>query len=98
MPINAPSRFIKSVSTALLIFVGFGCATAPDPSDAESYADFQAINDPIEPLNRGALDIAARVARDTGMLLAGDVCNTNLWSEDGASRRAVGTRYLLPSV
>ena len=33
MPINAPSRFIKSVSTALLIFVGFGCATAPDPSE-----------------------------------------------------------------
>src|SRR5918912_1698959 len=35
----------------------------------------------LEPLNRGALDIAARVARDTGALLAGDVCNTHLYLE-----------------
>ena len=56
MPINAPSRFIKSVSTALLIFVSFGCATAPDPSDTESYAEFRAINDPLEPLNRGVFE------------------------------------------
>ncbi|WP_270936569.1 MlaA family lipoprotein [Falsiroseomonas oryzae] len=30
-----------------------GCATRPDPSDAEAVAEFQANNDPLEPLNRG---------------------------------------------
>ena len=49
--------------------------------------------DLLEPLNRGALEIAGRVARDTGTLLAGDVCNTNLWSEDGAPRRAVRAMF-----
>ncbi len=35
--------------------------------------------DILEPLNRQALSIAARVARDTGMLLAGNLCNTNVY-------------------
>jgi methionine synthase I (cobalamin-dependent) len=35
--------------------------------------------DILEPLNRQALSIAARVARQTGMLLAGNVCNTNVY-------------------
>ena len=39
--------------------------------------------DILEPLNRQALSIAAGVARQTGTLLAGNVCNTNVY-EPGA--------------
>src|SRR5690348_9647262 len=35
--------------------------------------------DILEPLNRQALFIAARVARETGTPLAGNVCNTNVY-------------------
>jgi len=35
--------------------------------------------DILEPLNRQALSIAARVARETGTLLAGNLCNTNVY-------------------
>jgi len=34
--------------------------------------------DILEPLNRQALSVAAGVARQTGTLLAGNVCNTNV--------------------
>ena len=44
--------------------------------------------DLLEPLNRGALAIAGRVAGETGALLAGNVCNTNLYLE----RRGVAPR------
>jgi betaine-homocysteine S-methyltransferase len=47
----------------------------------------------LEPLNRDALEIAGRVARETGTLLAGDVCNTNLWNDEPASRRAVRAMF-----
>src|SRR5215469_10645337 len=43
----------------------------------------------LEPLNRQALTIASRVARETGSLLAGTLCNTNVYDIDEASRRAV---------
>ncbi len=33
----------------------------------------------LEPMNRQALDIAAKVAAASGTLLAGDVCNTNIF-------------------
>ena len=33
----------------------------------------------LEPMNRQALALAAEVARDTGSLLAGNVCNTNIY-------------------
>lgn len=33
----------------------------------------------LEPLNQQALSIAARVARETGTLLAGNLCNTNVY-------------------
>lgn len=33
----------------------------------------------LEPMNRQALALAARVAAETGTLLAGDVCNTNIF-------------------
>lgn len=36
----------------------------------------------LEPLNRNALAIAREVARDSGTLLAGNLCNTNLWAEE----------------
>ncbi len=35
--------------------------------------------DLLEPLNRQALDIAAGVAQESGALLAGNVCNTNIF-------------------
>lgn len=40
---------------ALALALGLGaCATRPDPTDPEAVAEFNANNDPLEPLNRGA--------------------------------------------
>ena len=39
--------------------------------------------DILEPLNRQALSVAAGVARQTGTLLAGNVCNTNVYEPGG---------------
>ena len=36
----------------------------------------------LEPLNRNALKIAKEVARESGTLLAGNICNTNIWEPD----------------
>ncbi len=36
----------------------------------------------LEPMNQQALRIATQVARDTGSLLAGDICNTNVFVGD----------------
>ena len=47
----------------------------------------------LEPINRQALRIAAEVAADTGTLLAGDVCNTNLYAADGGSRDEVRAMF-----
>src|SRR4051812_24483533 len=50
--------------------------------------------DLLEPLNRGALAIAGRVAADTGALLAGNVCNTNVYlDDDAASQRAARAMF-----
>ena len=49
--------------------------------------------DLLEPLNRDALEIAGRVARDTGALLAGDVCNTNLYREQPRAIRTVRAMF-----
>jgi methionine synthase I (cobalamin-dependent) len=35
--------------------------------------------DLLEPLNRNALKIAKEVARESGTLFAGNICNTNIW-------------------
>ena len=44
----------------------------------------------LEPLNRKALKIAKKVARSTGTLFAGNICNTNIYDPaDAKSRRAV---------
>jgi betaine-homocysteine S-methyltransferase len=45
--------------------------------------------DLLEPLNRDALALAVDVARRTGALAAGDLCNTNAYAADRASRLAV---------
>jgi phospholipid-binding lipoprotein MlaA len=37
---------------ALALFAVGGCATPPDPSDQMAVAEFRALNDPFEPLNR----------------------------------------------
>jgi phospholipid-binding lipoprotein MlaA len=42
------------VAFALAALVALsGCASRPDPTDAEAVAEFRANNDPLEPLNRG---------------------------------------------
>jgi len=38
-------------------------------------------------INRAALAIARRVARSTGTLLAGDICNTSIYGDDAASHK-----------
>jgi len=44
----------------------------------------------LEPLNRQALEIAAGVARSSGTLLAGNICNSNVYDpDDGTSHTAV---------
>jgi len=43
----------------------------------------------LEQMNRQALAIAKEVADDTGSLFAGDICNTNVFVPDDASRTAV---------
>lgn len=42
----------------------------------------------LEPLNRNALAIAREISESSGTLLAGNLCNTNLWAEE-YSRPAV---------
>jgi betaine-homocysteine S-methyltransferase len=49
--------------------------------------------DILEPLNRQALSIAARVAADTGTLLAGNVCNTNVYEPTASAERAVRSAF-----
>jgi betaine-homocysteine S-methyltransferase len=44
--------------------------------------------DQLEAINRGALELARRVASESGALFAGDICNTNLY-EDESSERVV---------
>ncbi|HLM33645.1 MAG TPA: homocysteine S-methyltransferase family protein, partial [Gaiellaceae bacterium] len=38
--------------------------------------------DLLEPMNRQALALAKEVARETGSLFAGDICNTNVYDAD----------------
>jgi betaine-homocysteine S-methyltransferase len=44
--------------------------------------------DALEEINRQALRIAAEVAEESGALLAGDVCNTNVYDPDDAGSAA----------
>ena len=47
----------------------------------------------LEALNRQALAIAKEIAADSGALFAGDICNTNVFAEDEASRRTVRAMF-----
>jgi betaine-homocysteine S-methyltransferase len=47
----------------------------------------------LEPLNRRALEIAADVAEEHGSLLAGNLCNTNVFAPDETSRAAVRSMF-----
>jgi betaine-homocysteine S-methyltransferase len=49
--------------------------------------------DLLEPLNRDALGIAVDVARATGTLAAGDLCNTNAYAPDAQARRTVRAMF-----
>jgi phospholipid-binding lipoprotein MlaA len=49
-------RRARLTSLAAMLALGLvvaGCATRPDPADAEAVAEFEATNDPLEPWNRG---------------------------------------------
>jgi betaine-homocysteine S-methyltransferase len=51
-------------------------------------------DDLLEPINRQALTLASRVAADTGTLLAGNVCNTNVYDPaDPASAERVRAMF-----
>jgi betaine-homocysteine S-methyltransferase len=48
----------------------------------------------LEPINKAALDIAKKVAKETGTLFAGDICNTNAYDpKDPASHKAVRAMF-----
>jgi len=47
----------------------------------------------LEQMNRNALTIARDVARETGSLFAGDICNTNVFVGDEESRKAVRAMF-----
>jgi len=48
----------------------------------------------LEPMNRSALKIAKKVARDTGTLFAGNICNTNIYDPtDAKSQRTVRAMF-----
>src|SRR5215813_8955055 len=49
--------------------------------------------DMLEPLNRQALSIAARVARETGTLLAGNLCNTNIYEPGPSAGQAIRSAF-----
>jgi methionine synthase I (cobalamin-dependent) len=47
----------------------------------------------LEPLNRHALELARQVAAETGTLLAGNICNTNIFTGDETSAGAVRAMF-----
>ena len=47
----------------------------------------------LETINRQALGIAREVASESGALLAGDICNTNVFTPDDAARRSVRAMF-----
>lgn len=51
LPVRAVRLFV-ALAFAIAVPLLAGCATAPDPKDADAQAEFRQINDPIEPANR----------------------------------------------
>jgi betaine-homocysteine S-methyltransferase len=47
----------------------------------------------LEELNRTALELAKEVAAESGGLAAGDICNTNVFADDKASREAARAMF-----
>lgn len=53
MTLPAISRRLCAALLGVTLAFGLAaCASAPDPADEAAYAEFQALNDPLEPLNR----------------------------------------------
>lgn len=48
----AARRLLPRVVVLAALFTA-ACASAPNPADSEAYAEYEATNDPLEPLNRG---------------------------------------------
>src|SRR3954470_2574277 len=51
------------------------------------------LEDRLEAINRQALELAREVARETGAMLAGNVCNTNVYTGDDGSDGAVRAMF-----
>nr|MBA2297661.1 homocysteine S-methyltransferase family protein [Actinomycetota bacterium] len=47
----------------------------------------------LEKMNRGALETAKQVAAESDALLAGDICNTNVFAPEDSSRSAVRAMF-----
>jgi methionine synthase I (cobalamin-dependent) len=47
----------------------------------------------LEPINRQALALAGEVAAESGALLAGNICNTNVFEDEHGSREAVRAMF-----
>ena len=47
----------------------------------------------LEELNRGALAIAKQVASESDVLFAGDICNTNVYTDDAESKKTVRAMF-----
>ena len=47
----------------------------------------------LEEINRQALAIAKEVAAESGALLAGDICNTNVYADDDESKKTVRAMF-----
>ncbi len=52
-----PVRVHRFAAIVLGCLLTAGCASAPDPSDAEAVAEFLEVNDPAEPTNRAVFEI-----------------------------------------
>ena len=53
----APMMFSRLFALLICALVMTGCATAPAPGDRDAVADFEEINDPFEPTNRGVFTV-----------------------------------------
>jgi phospholipid-binding lipoprotein MlaA len=47
------AAYLSQIAALVVSLLAAACATAPGPADTEAYAEYQAANDPLEPLNRG---------------------------------------------
>lgn len=54
---RSPLSRLAGFAALAALALGGGCATPPDRSDPEAYAEYEAINDPLEPLNRGVFQV-----------------------------------------